>query len=30
MIYKTDNDNWAVPSGVRDLGESLLHARSAR
>jgi ADP-ribose pyrophosphatase YjhB (NUDIX family) len=26
MIRRTDNDNWAVPGGAIDLGESLPHA----
>ncbi|MDQ3764720.1 MAG: NUDIX domain-containing protein [Actinomycetota bacterium] len=24
MIYRTDNDNWALPGGAMDLGESLI------
>lgn len=26
MIRRTDNDNWAVPGGAIDLGESMVHA----
>jgi ADP-ribose pyrophosphatase YjhB (NUDIX family) len=24
MIHRTDNDNWALPGGAMDLGESLI------
>jgi ADP-ribose pyrophosphatase YjhB (NUDIX family) len=24
MIHRTDNDNWALPGGAKDLGESLI------
>jgi ADP-ribose pyrophosphatase YjhB (NUDIX family) len=30
LIRRTDNDNWAVPGGAIDLGESVAQAGSAR
>jgi hypothetical protein len=30
MIRRTDNDNWAIPGGAIDLGESLAQAAAQR